>query len=90
MNQRDVIQFIASRTSVEELKPLNDALRRAWRQANMKAASTWAPGDKVTFTGRGVTYTGTVVKVNQKTVSVVTIPQNLRWKVSGSLLKAAP
>lgn len=53
----------------------------------VQSAVTWKIGDKVSFNTRGQTFTGTVTKVNQKSVSVQT--STGMWRVGPSLLRKA-
>jgi hypothetical protein len=72
--------------NMDELKELNDIAVRAMKRLIAAAADTFRPGDLVSFQGRsGETLSGTVTKVNQKTVSVRV--GNTNWKVSGTLLR---
>lgn len=60
------------------------------RQRTLQAeiGSTFRVGDAVYFDSRtGVRVTGTIVKINQKTIKVAT--KDSTWKVSPSLLRAA-
>lgn len=53
---------------------------------NALSARAFLPGDKVSFDDRdGTSLTGTVVRVNQKTVTVLV--DRVRWKVAGTLLR---
>lgn len=75
-------------------------IHRAWdllktRQGNNAAmvAQSFAIGETVSFEARGATQTGTVTKINQKTVSVsVPSPHGpipVQWKVAANLLRHA-
>lgn len=72
--------------NMDELRELNELAVRAMKRLVAAAADTFRPGDLVSFQGRsGETFSGTVTKVNQKTVSVRVGHTN--WKVSGTLLR---
>ncbi len=78
-----------SHCTVEEINLVGEALRRRQDRLSLLAANAFNPGDRVTWTGRrGVQLTGTVTKINQKTVAVTTLgPEPTRWSVSAALLK---
>lgn len=74
--------------NLEDLREAQSALAVRFRELQSRAAHSFSKGDKVKFTTRsGEIITGTVAKINQKTVTVNT--SNSTWKVSGSLLKKA-
>jgi hypothetical protein len=62
---------------------------RARRQLeDSRAMMAFSNGDKVEFDGRrGRLITGTVERVNQKTVSVTNCSDGRSWRVPGSLLR---
>lgn len=71
-----------------ELREAGNLLKSAWSIRQQKATATLAVGQRVEFDSRkGMKVTGTIIKVNQKTVSVST--DQGTWKVSGSLLRPA-
>lgn len=75
--------------SIAELNEVQSALNVRFRELQHRAAISFRVGDKVKFQSRtGNTISGTVTKVNQKTVSVVATTGH-NWKVSGSLLQRA-
>lgn len=72
--------------NMEDLREAESALKVRWRELQRRAAISFRVGDKVAFTAKtGKTVTGTITKINQKTVSLRTIDAN--WKVSPSLLR---
>lgn len=75
--------------SEEELRQISKIAKRAWSVLQQKKVTNFAIGDTVTFNAKGVVLTGTVEKINQKTVSVRVSPTE-RWKVTGTLLTKAP
>lgn len=74
--------------NMDELRELNEVAVRAMKRLVAAAADTFRPGDLVSFQGRdGRTVSGRVLKINQKTVSVMADePRCTIWKVSGTLL----
>lgn len=73
--------------SIAELNEIQNALNVRFREIQRRAAISFRVGDAVKFQSRtGRTISGTVTKVNQKTVSVKAI-DSTNWKVSGSLLQ---
>lgn len=77
-----------SHCTMEELKLVSGAFRRRQDRLSLLAANAFNPGDTVTWAGKnGVERTGTVTKINQKTVAVTTHgPDPKRWTVSAPLL----
>lgn len=74
--------------SLDELREAQNALNVRFRELQRRAAVSFRVGDAVKFQSKtGRTISGTVTKVNQKTVSVKTADSN--WKVSASLLQRA-
>lgn len=67
----EVIAFIMN-AGPADLKVLNQALRDAYAMNQHEAKARFKRGDKVKFTSTktGQDYTGTVVKVNRKTIHV--------------------
>ena len=75
--------------SVQELREAQAALTTRWRELERRTAVRFSPGDFVTFADKsGRPLRGSVVKVNTKTVKVVTMG-GVKWNVSPSLLHAA-
>ena len=85
---RSAIEHI-SHCTMEELHRVFEAARRRQDRLSMLAANRFEPGDTVTWEGKsGAQKTGTVVKINQKTIGVTTNgPDPERWKVAAPLLK---
>lgn len=87
--QMQMAKLLISEMNMDELRNINSYLAICFKQQQSRAAKTFSKGDKVSFDhpklGKVI---GTVEKVNQKTVSVITA-KNGNWKVAGSLLKAA-
>lgn len=72
--------------NMQELRDLQDLVIVAMRRMQATATMMFRPGDRVSFQARdGRTISGRVLKVNQKTVSVMS-DTNTLWKVSGTLL----
>lgn len=77
----------------DEVKQAWDLLAKRQRALAVRATQAFKVNDAVEFAGpRGVTHRGTVMRINEKTVSV-RVPHPLHghvnWKVSGTLLKHA-
>ena len=67
---------------------MSQAVSIKFKEMQRRATILFAKGDKVKFETRsGETITGTVARINQKTVTVNT--STSQWKVSGSLLRRA-
>ena len=78
-----------SHCTMEELKLVYEASRRRIDRLSLLAANAFNPGDTVTWASgkNGVQRTGTVTKVNPKTVAVTTHgPDPKRWTVSATML----
>jgi hypothetical protein len=74
--------------SPEEIRSMSQAVSIKFKEMQRRATILFAKGDKVKFETRsGETITGTVARINQKTVTVNT--STSQWKVSGSLLRRA-
>jgi hypothetical protein len=73
--------------STEELREAENMLKRAWSLLEQKQTAQFRVGDKVKFFSRkGFEVTGTISKINQKTVSLKT-DYGSNWRVSSSLLE---
>ena len=85
---RSAIEHI-SHCTMEELHWVFEAARRRQDRLSMLAANRFELGDTVTWKGKsGAQKTGTVVKINQKTIGVTTNgPDPERWTVAAPLLK---
>ena len=71
--------------SLEELRELNRLVVEAIRSREASVGGTFLVGDRVSFRAKdGRTITGTVVKINAKTIKVRSI--DVMWAVSPSLL----
>ena len=88
-NYRNALASISTITDTAELTALFRAVKEQRRKLDARATFTLQVGDKVSFDAktRGI-ITGTVEKVNHKTVSVMS-STGIRWKVSASMLKKA-
>lgn len=83
-----VTKAIFAIDSLDELREAQNALNVRFRELQRRAAVSYRIGDTVKFQSKtGKTISGTVTKINQKTVSVRTVDSN--WKVSASLLQRA-
>lgn len=83
-----IVKSVLAIDNLDDLRSVQNALAIRFKELQSRAAHSFMKGDKVKFQTRsGETITGTVAKINQKTVTVNTpISQ---WKVSGSLLRRA-
>jgi flagellar basal body P-ring protein FlgI len=80
--------IINSELSFEDIKDISNTLSYVAKQIQYNKAREFMKGDKVKFNSRtGEVVHGTVVKINQKTVTVKSATN--QWKVSPSLLKSA-
>ena len=85
---RSALEHI-SHCTMEELSLVFEAARRRQDRLSMLAANRFEPGDTVTWKGKsGAQLTGTVDKINKKTIGVTTFGPLLdQWTVSALLLK---
>lgn len=89
---------IAKLTTEAEMRLVSTGLRARWREVqagtNLAALSTLHIGDTVTFAARGRTHTGTIQKMNTRTVTVLvpnpSMPFPTSWRVSPGLLRRNP
>lgn len=91
-----VAALIDGITDPAELRQVFELCRRRSSAMQQVRAGTFRPGQRVSFRGRGnEVLTGTVAKVNVKTVSVEVptrahgLEFNQTWRVSASILRAA-
>lgn len=74
--------------NVDDLRRVSEVINARFREIQRRMAVMFQVGDQVQFKSRsGQTVTGTVQKVNQKTILVKTPTMN--WKVAASLLQKA-
>lgn len=71
-----------------DISAVIQAVKQRQTVLSVKSAGSFNPGDKVSFSGRRGSYTGTVKKVNIKYV-VVDTDQGPTYKVPGSMLRKA-
>ena len=85
---RSAIEHI-SHCTMEELRLVFEAARRRQDRLSLLAANRFEPGDTVTWKAKsGAQMTGTVMKINQKTIGVRTLGPLLdQWTVAATLLK---
>jgi hypothetical protein len=86
------LMLLIEKLSLEQLYDINeivvDRIKFLERIEDLKAVSAFRRGDKVSWERNGQVYYGSVVKVNQKTVSVAeNEPPYKRWKISPQFLK---
>jgi hypothetical protein len=87
MNINDVISFIATSATRDDLNTIAAAHRFRSDAVRQACKAQFIKGETVTWTNsrNGLTMTGSVVKFNRKTIDVRTA-QGL-WRVSAQLLK---
>ena len=72
-----------------EINSVIQMIKNRRTELSMVAGSKLSVGQKVQFSGRGMTIQGILEKVNQKTAIVSEKNSTKRWKVSISMLEAA-
>ena len=72
-----------------EINSVIQMIKNRRTELSMVAGSKLSVGQKVQFSGRGMTYNGILEKINQKTAIVVEKNSSRRWKVSINMLEAA-
>ena len=72
-----------------EINSVIQMIKNRRTELSMVAGSKLSVGQKVQFSGRGMTYNGILEKINQKTAIVNEKNSTKRWKVSISMLEAA-
>ena len=72
-----------------EINSVIQMIKNRRTELSMVAGSKLSVGQKVQFSGRGMTYNGILEKINQKTAIVVEKNSSRRWKVSINMLAAA-
>jgi hypothetical protein len=93
-NVEHIVSVLRELTTREDLKVVRDALKEQFDVVDAMTALKFRVGDKVEWDSRkrgGHVKTGTVVRVNQKSVSVF-VPEGPRgipekWKVHPSFLR---
>lgn len=94
-NISDVTHYIRQCTDSAELKQIRSAFHDALKGVQSHAAATFNIGNRVTFSGKGITRWGTITAINRKTISVRETDSNFgvrngiqnNWRISPSLLK---
>ena len=77
-----------NKLDANEISAVIQAVKQRQTVLSVKSAGSFNPGDKVSFSGRGGSYTGIVKKVNIKYV-VVDTDQGPTYRVPGSMLRKA-
>ena len=72
-----------------EINSVIQMIKNRRTELSMVAGSKLSVGQKVQFSGRGMTVEGILEKINQKTAIVTEKNSTKRWKVSISMLEAA-
>lgn len=86
MDHNQVVAFILTEATYDELSALAEAMKMRRAQLARKNIYTLRPGDSVTFTSRGREIKGTVAKVMQKNVTVKEAGTITVWRVPASML----
>jgi hypothetical protein len=91
MNNRRIseIQARIENCTNEEINTVIDMIKNRRSQLSLVAGSKFSVGQKVQFTGKGLTIEGKLTKINQTTAIVADNMSSRQWKVSISLLEAA-
>ena len=91
MNNRRIseIQARIENCTNQEINSVIQMIKNRRTALSMVAGSKLSVGQKVQFSGRGMTYNGILEKINQKTAIVSESNSPKQWKVSISMLKAA-
>jgi hypothetical protein len=88
-----VVDNIRQLKTQDEVNLVIEAIKLQMTYLSRKSIRQFAAGDKVKFTGRGGPVTGTVIKVNQKTVLVSANNAGMfgttTYKVPAGMLMAA-
>ena len=72
-----------------EINSVIQMIKNRRTELSMVAGSKLSVGQKVQFSGRGMTIKGRLTKINQKTAIVSESNSPKQWKVSINLLEAA-
>lgn len=89
-NAKDVLAALSDPSvhfSIDELRTANHVIVTRINAASQVAAQGFREGEHVAFEARGRTQVGTVMKVNQKTVTVLAGIE--QWRVTGNGLRHA-
>ena len=80
--------FDLSILSLEELRAINSAVVQEIRDRQSKQALTFKIGQTVTFPSKRGNVVGTVIRRNQRTLSVQQSDANVKWTVCPNLCRA--
>jgi hypothetical protein len=88
MNMKDIIAYISVNATRDDLNAIARAHRFRTDSLRQVAKAQFFKGDTVTWTNsrNGLTMTGSVNKLNRKTIDVRT-REGFIWRVSAQLLK---
>jgi len=85
MNKYDVIDYLWSIKTRDEIQEMWKILKQRSRQIEEMKTIDFNIGDKVTFKDkRNKTETGTITKINKRTINVRT--EDCNWRITPSLL----
>ncbi len=84
------VDDVLDRLSIVQLRWLNrkivDRIRLMQKAGELHAMSRFTVTDRVTFTDRGRRVISTVIKLNQRTVTIITDDQQ-QWNIAPSFLR---
>ena len=91
MNNRRIseIQARIENCTNQEINSVIQMIKNRRTELNMVAGSKLSVGQKVQFSGRGMTVKGRLTKINLKTAVVSESNSPKQWKVSINMLEAA-
>jgi hypothetical protein len=86
------LMLLIEKLSLEQLYDINeiviDRIKFLEKIEDLKAVGAFRRGDKVGWERNGLVYSGSVIKVNQKTIGVAEKePPYKRWKISPQFFK---
>jgi len=84
----NLIKSIGSIETNEEISRVISAVKNQQRYLSMKTSSMLKIGDRVKFNSKRGEITGTVRKINTKTIHVVSL-SGTNWRVSSTLIQKA-
>jgi len=85
---KNLIEGIGSIETNEDLSSIIVAIKNQQRYLSRKTSSMLKIGDRVTFNSKRGQIIGTVLKINTKTIHVVSV-SGTTWRVSSTLIQKA-
>ena len=86
MNVDEIRQAIFALSSPEDLAEIWNAYSLRLKQLDEMKATIFKAGDNVSWEHKGTSYSGTVQKVNKRTIIVKTSDNRGRWRLSPHFL----